>query len=109
MKVPKEKTSTSVTSSTSLVSVPTISEINQLFYLLKIKGKPVILSHMQGFSNTYIPVNCLPDFPKPLTDIFDLKKCDEVYDNYIITSDQAKAVESKTKGQVSSRIWFQQR
>ena len=36
-------------------------------------GKPVALSHMEGFSDLYIPVNCLPDFPKPLTELFDPK------------------------------------
>ena len=67
---------------------------------------------MQGFSDSYIPVNCLPDFPKPLTNLFDpsaislsypdlLKKCDEVYDIYIVTSDQAKVVESKTSSKLT--------
>ena len=38
-----------------------------------------------------------------------LKKCDEVYETYIVTGDQAKLVEEKTQGQATSRIWFQQR
>jgi len=54
-------------------------------------------------------------FPKPLTDLFDptamslpypdlLKKCDEVYKDYVVTVDQTKLVESKTQGQASSHL-----
>ena len=58
----------------------------------RVGGKPVALSHKEGFSDSYVLVNCLPDFTKPLTDFFDpkamslpypdlLKKCDEVYED----------------------------
>ena len=38
-----------------------------------------------------------------------LAKCDDVYTNYVFTSDEAKLVESHTREQSKSRVWFQQR
>ena len=55
-----------------MVPQPAQIKINQLYLnLSKTEGKLVILSHSQEFNDSYIPVNCLPDFPKPLTDLFD--------------------------------------
>ena len=68
-----QEASGSETHPISLVSPPTQNEINQLFVnLSKTKGRPVILSHATGFNDFYIPANCLPDFPKPLTDLLTL-------------------------------------
>ena len=46
------------------VSAATTSAKEKLFTdMSNAGGKPVALSHMEGFSDLYIPVNCLPDFP----------------------------------------------
>jgi len=116
-----EEGTSSTTKQVFCVSASTTQSVNQFFAnVSRAGGKPVALSHKEGFSDSYVPINCLPDFPKPLTDLFYpsfmslpypdlLKKCDEVYEDYVVTADQAKFVESKTQGQASSRIWFQQR
>ena len=103
------------------MSPPTPEQMMQFYtYLSKTKGSPVVLSHTPEFSDKYIPVNKITGFPKPLTELFEedaiklsysdlLAKCDEVYNNYVFTSDEAKLVESHTREQSNSRIWFQQR
>ena len=61
----------------------------------KTEGKPVLLSTLLDFSNSYVLVGHLPNFPKPLTDLelFDpiamilsypelLQQCEELYKNY---------------------------
>ena len=51
---------------------PTENELNQFFVnLLKTEGRPVLLSHTPGFSDLYVPIYGLPNFAKPLTDLFD--------------------------------------
>ena len=61
--------------------------------LSKTEGKPVLLSTILDFSNSYVPVSHLPKFPKPLTELFDptamtlsypelLQQCEELYKNY---------------------------
>ena len=60
-----------------------------------------MLSHIEGFSELYIPTTCLPTFPKSLTELFDpdaavlpypelLKKCNKIYENVLITADQVE-------------------
>ena len=100
---------------------PTDTDLSVLHSQLSTtSGKPVMLSHTEGFSDPYIPTARLPNFPKSLTELFDpntialaypelLQKCDEVYDNLFITADQAELVERHTRKQSSSRVWFQQR
>ena len=83
-------------------------------------GKPVVLSHTPGFSDAYVPLNMLADFPKPLTELFSkdaidmsyedlVETCSEIYDKYVISCDQASLVEENTRQQAKLRIWFQQR
>ena len=103
------------------VSQPTQDEIQQLYVnLSKIDRKPVLLSHTEGFSDPFIPASELPNFPKPLSELFDenattmsypdlLQRCDEVYNSYFITVDQAELVGKHTKQQANSQVWFQQR
>ena len=75
---------------------------------------------MSEFSDKCVPVNKVTGFSKPLTELFVedaikmshsdlLAKCDEVYTNYVFTSDEAKLIESHTREQSKSRVWFQQR
>ena len=102
-----------------LVTPPSTEQVNKLHVRLSnAVGKPVALSHTPGFSDAYVPLNTLPDFPKPLTELFnrdaidmsyqDVEKSSDIYDNYVISCDQA-LVEKNTRQQVKSRIWFQQR
>ena len=100
---------------------PGLEQISKLHMRLsKTDGKPVVLSHTEGFSDLYVPINKLMGFPAPLTDLFDsaamemsfsdlVEKCSDVYDNYAISGDEASLVEENTRKQASSRVWFQQR
>ena len=100
---------------------PTPEQINQLHVRLsKTDGKPVVLSHTEGFSDPDIPMNKLMGFPAPLMDLFDsdamklsfpelIEKSTDVYDDYAISCDQLSRVEENTHEQANSRIWFQQR
>ena len=103
------------------ISKPTENEIANFYsQLSKTSGKPVILSLIPGYSNAYVPASQLSDYPKPLTELFDPStetltfddltiKCRKIYDNLIVTADQATLVEKMTRGQAKSRLWFQQR
>ena len=72
---------------------------------------------MPEFSDKYVLVNKKTGFSKPLTELFVedavkmshsdlLAKCDEVYNNYMFTSDEAKSVKSNTREQSKSHVWF---
>ena len=64
----------------------------------------MLLTHTPGFSDAYVPVTYLyTQFPRPLTDLFDadamalsypelLQHCEELYNNYVITTDQVELV-----------------
>jgi len=106
----------------SFTVVPTADDdLTELYSQLSTtSGKPVMLSHTEGFSDHYIPIARLPDFPKLLIELFDpdaatlpypelLQKCNEVYDNLFITANQVELVEKHTRKQLSCRVWFQQR
>ena len=105
----------------SLMTVPGTEQVNKLHVRLSnTVGKPVVLSHTPGFSDAYVPLNMLADFPKPLTELFSkdaidmsyedlVETCSEIYDKYVISCDQASLVEENTRQQAKSRIWFQQR
>ena len=103
------------------IAPPTLEQIHQLHVRLsRTDGKPVVLSHTEGFSDPYVPVNKSMGFPAPLTDLFDsdtmklsfpelVEKSSDVYDSYAISGDQASLVEENTREQANSRIWYQQR
>ena len=80
----------------------------------------MLLSTIPDFSDSYVPVSHLPNFPKPLTELFDptamtlsypelLQQCEELYNSYVITADQAEVVEENTRQQAKSKVWFQQK
>ena len=51
---------------------PTEGELHQFFVnLSKTEGKPVLLITIPDFSDSYVPVSHLPNFPKPLAELFD--------------------------------------
>ena len=99
----------------------TTEQVNKFHVrLLKTVDKPVVLSHTPGFSDAYVPLNMLADFPKPLTEIFNndaidmsyaylVETCSEIYEKYVISCDQISLVEENTRQQAKLRIWFQQR
>ena len=100
---------------------PSTEQVNKLHdRLSNTVGKPVALSHTPGFSDAYVPLNTLADFPKPLTELFNrdainmsyqdlVEKCSGIYDDYVISCDQASLVEENTRQQAKSWIWFQHR
>ena len=114
-----------VSSSSSFMACnvqPQESSIARFYCQLSTKtpGKPVILSLVSEYANAYIPNTLTSDFPRPLSELFDasavnltfdelLTKCEEVYDTFTITRDEAKVVEANTRRQAKCGIWFHQR
>ena len=97
---------------------PGLEQISKLHMRLsKTDGKPVVLSHTEGFSDLYVPINKLMGFPAPLTDLFDsaamevsfsdlVEKCSNVYNNHAVSGVEASLVEENTHKQASSHVWF---
>ena len=87
--------------------------------LSKSKGKPVILSLIPNHNTSYIPLYEAGTLMRPLTDLHNpkamllsypdlLQKCDDVFNSYTFSFNQAAKVEEMTRSQSKSRIWFQQ-
>ena len=81
----------------------------------KTPGKPVILSLISEYADSYIPTTLTSDFPKPLSELFDastldltfdelLTKCEDVYNSFTITRDEAKVVEANARKQAKCGI-----
>ena len=79
-----------------------------------------MLSLVPGFCNDYIPRCGKGILPLPLTDVFReemleatyvdlLEKCEEIFDNLSITSDQTHKLEEATRNQTKSKLWFKYR
>ena len=86
-----------------MIKPPSQQELHLFYKNLSEAGKPVILSLIPGFSDSFIPLSVKGIIPKPLTDLFKdeylnlsyselLKKCEEVYNSYSITSEMVKNV-----------------
>ena len=80
--------------------------------------KPAILSLIPEYSHAYIPKISLPEFPLPLTALYNpnflklgydelLHKCESV--NVIVTSNMSLLVEKETKQQSKSKLWYKYR
>ena len=89
---------------------PSEEELNSLYTKLSKVGKPAILSLEPEFCDSYVPL-CMRDIiPQPLTCLFDkdylnlaypdlLDKCEEVYNSYVLSPEQAERIEEKTRDQ----------
>lgn len=84
----------------------------------KTPGKPVVLSSIFKYANSYIPT--ASNFPKPLSKLFDastldlifdelLAKFENVYDSFTITRDEGKEVDANTQKQAKCGVWFHQK
>ena len=102
--------STAAVTSTASDLRPQGSDIARFYCQLATKtpGKPVVLSLVSEYADSYIPITLTSDFPKPLSELFDastveltfdelLLKCEDVYDAFTITRDEAKVVEANTQ------------
>ena len=95
---------------------PTPQELSDFYQSLhNTQTKPVILSLIDTYSEDYIPKPISQVYPTVLSELRDensissnfgelLKKCDEI--NLVITPEQAKEVESATRDQAKSKVWF---
>ena len=98
---------------------PTEEEKHAFFRELSQAGtQPGILSLIPEYSHPYIPKTSLPEFPQPLTALYDpnflklgydelLQKCESV--NVVITSSMASSIENETKQQSKSKLWYKYR
>ena len=83
-------------------------------------GKPVVLSLMAEYNDSYVPETESGVLPKPLTELHDptamemayndlLTKCEDIYETVSFTFNQAVMVEERTREQSKCRAWFEQR
>ena len=88
--------------------------------LSECRGKPVILSLIPCYNESYVPLYETGKVMKPLTELFSatisklaypdlLQKCEEIYETISFSFTQAQQVEEMTRMQADSRLWFQQR
>ncbi len=101
------------------VSSPSANEMNSLYSSIsKSKSKPGILSIIPEFSDQYVPIYSLPEFPRPLSLLYDpnnlkldyhelLKKCESICVD--VSQQMAVAVEKESREQYKSRVWFNYR
>ena len=109
--------STAAVTSTANDLRPQGSDIARFYCQLATKtpGKPVVLSLVSEYADSYIPTTLTSDFPKPLSELFDastleltfdelLIKCEDVYNAFTITRDEAKVVEANTQKQAKRAV-----
>ena len=80
---------------------------------------PVLLSFVDEYSDSFVPLYERGVLPKPLSLLYQdknftcftdlLKVCEQVYQHTTITAEQVKMVKEKTREQSNSKLWFQQR
>ena len=98
---------------------PIDAELENLYTELS-PGKPVMLSHVPGHSQEYIPASATTSLPLPLTEVFQedmlessypelLEVCTTVFDGITITTEQAKRLHEETQKQSESKLWFRHR
>ena len=99
--------------------IPAVSpEESQHFFglLFDCKGaKPAVLATVEPYCSMLIPASLADDLPMPLSNIFQKEYLILGYSDLLqkskattltVTDDQAKGVESKTRSQSKSRVWF---
>ena len=95
---------------------PTTVELDTFYELLsKCGSKPAILSIITPYSKDYAPKLLKEDYPKILTELYDLNAVDQNYTELLktcesikieITKEQAVTVEHATKAQSNDKAWF---
>lgn len=81
-------------------------------------SKPAILSLIPQFSDKFVPKSLAPDFPSPLSNLYNsdylkldyqslLQKASEI--TIEVTESQARFVEQETRDQYQSRLWYRMR
>ena len=100
---------------------PTKDDMDLFFKNLKLCGtKPALLSLIPEYLDNYIPKTSFTNFPQPLTSLQKpeylklpyhdlLNVCGKVFVEVTITDDMAKAVESETRQQHKTNLWFKYR
>ena len=101
------------------VKLPSDAE-KQCFYknLASLKTKPAVLSVIKPFLSGYVPASTSPTLPKPLNSLYQ-EEClamshEQLLDvcaqsNVDISEREVAAVETATRMQSGSRVWFEQR
>ena len=103
----------------STTTTPSDSDLEDFYDKLSSTGtKPAILSLISKYSSAYIPKRLLPTFPQPLPLLYRseyldmeyhllLKACESIEIN--IADEMAVAIESETRNQSNSKLWFRYR
>ena len=106
-------------STTTKIEPPTRNELCELYSALSnCKSKPAILSLVKEHASDYIPKSLDPQFPQPLSMLYDPGKLSASYTELLsaaeavvleIAEEQSTIVEQATREQSNSSLWFQMR
>lgn len=98
---------------------PSHEEMQAFFgSLASISSKPAILSLIDPYSDNYVPKSLDENLPMVLTSLYKQEYTELNYGDLLkksceltisVSQDEAALVESKTRGQAQSRLWFRMR
>ena len=102
------------------MSNPSEEELQSLYRECAAGPKPALLSLGPGFTDDYMLLSEKGVLSNPLSDLYKaehldlahpdlLVKCEEIYSTVAVTSEEARNITENTRGQSSSKLWFQQR
>ena len=101
------------------IEPPSPNELCELYAALsKCKSKPAILSLVKEHASDSIPKSLDPQFPQPLSTLYDPGKLSDSYTELLsaaeavvleVTEEQSTIVEQATREQSNSSLWFQMR
>lgn len=116
---PSPNTMTSPPNSPVTLVPPSDVEIsNLLTSLSKCTSKPAILSLSKDYFESFVPRSLSPTLPSPLSGLYKMEYLTHGYAQLLhladnadvsVTPEQCKAVESSTKDQSKSHLWFNMR
>lgn len=101
----------------SSVQAPTENELNEFYEeLFKTGTKPVVLSTIQPYCDSYVPRVITEEFPKMLSDFYQpklleasleevMKECASLKSKLAVTEEQVKNVEEATRQQYKTKLW----
>jgi len=103
------------------IPLPTEEDLrNHHLQLSTMKGKPILLSFVSEFNESYVPKYISGKLPVPLTHLYDkttlllsfpdlLNMCNELYNSISLSVQQVSKVEEDNRQQANSKVWFEQR
>lgn len=105
------------TSAKSSKILPVSSDKFDVFLLTINVDRPSCLALHKNYSDQYVPVSLQPHFPQVISELYDerlvglaydelLSHCQSISDRLTVTENEVTAVESTTRNQTFSPVWY---